>query len=188
MEGCTNPAKARRYCGTHYRQWWDGRKIGDIRPQGGSTEERFWSRVETGPSCWLWTGAQVTGGYGILLESGAEVRAHRLSYELHYGVIQEGLVIDHMCHNPACVNPSHLRAVPQQWNAQNLGKINSNSTTGVRGVSWNKARKLYVAYGSIDGKSHQIGYFSTLKEAGNAASDWRKKNYPGLLPQRADEP
>lgn len=42
--------------------------------------------------------------------------AHRAVYELLVGPIADGLVIDHLCRKPSCVNPSHLEAVTQSEN------------------------------------------------------------------------
>jgi hypothetical protein len=42
--------------------------------------------------------------------------AHRLSYEHHVGPIPDGMVLDHLCRNKACIRPSHLDPVPQRTN------------------------------------------------------------------------
>ena len=65
--------------------------------------------------CWDWVGYVLPGGYGQLGVEG-NVRAHRYYYELEYGPIPEGLVIDHLCCNPRCVRPDHLEAVTRREN------------------------------------------------------------------------
>lgn len=74
-----------------------------------------------GTPCWLWLGSGLASGYGTF---GVKVGhrkyrkplAHRWNYERHVGPIPEGLVIDHLCKTPACVNPAHLEAVTQREN------------------------------------------------------------------------
>lgn len=69
---------------------------------------RFWRRVLKSENCWLWTGSKNNHGYGVLCVHRKAMLAHRFSYALHLGEIQEGLDILHKCDTPACVNPDHL--------------------------------------------------------------------------------
>jgi hypothetical protein len=71
-----------------------------------------WDRVSKTESCWLWTGAVDSRGYGKL----ALTTAHRWFYMRLTGPILEGLQLDHTCRVPACVNPDHLEPVTQAEN------------------------------------------------------------------------
>jgi hypothetical protein len=83
--------------------------------------ERFWDKVIASPSgCWAWSGARTGLGYGTF---GNPTRlAHRVSYDALRGDLPDrrttGLVPDHLCRNPGCVNPAHLEAVPQRDNVR----------------------------------------------------------------------
>ena len=61
--------------------------------------------------CVLWVGRKDTNGYGRRRIQGREFYAHRLAYEAARGPIPAGLVIDHLCEAPACVNPDHMEPV-----------------------------------------------------------------------------
>lgn len=77
-----------------------------------TTEERFWRNVKRTDGCWLWQGARYRDGYGAF-KSGVMVRAHRYAYEQRVGPISVGQVVMHLCDNPLCVRPDHLRAATQ---------------------------------------------------------------------------
>lgn len=69
----------------------------------------------SGP-CVLWTMSLTPAGYGKKWHNGRLWLAHRLAYETEVGPIPEGLVLDHLCRNPACVNVEHLEPVTTREN------------------------------------------------------------------------
>ena len=91
----------------------------------------------SGPtSCWVWPGS-LRHGYGrVGLPDDTVVMAHRWVWERLRGPIPEGLVLDHLCRNRACVNPAHLEPVTDRVNI-------------LRGVGWAgiKARQTHCKRG-----------------------------------------
>lgn len=80
--------------------------------------ERFWVKVTRAgdDECWLWTGGTAGRGYGTFRVGSKMAYAHRISYDLAFGPIADGLDIDHLCGTPPCVNPRHLEAVTHREN------------------------------------------------------------------------
>jgi len=94
---------------------------------------RFWSYVEFTDTCWLWLAGKDREGYGVWTSPNSKSnRAHRWAWEwLHRRSIPDGLVIDHLCNNPSCVNPWHLKATTQRENvlrSAGVAAVNARKT------------------------------------------------------------
>jgi hypothetical protein len=88
--------------------------------------------------CWVWTGSVGNAGYGQVKMSGKTYNTHRLVWwilsrkhdELEpipqpgKARSQDGDILDHLCHNRLCSNPTHLEKISQSENV-------------IRGERWN---------------------------------------------------
>lgn len=173
FEDCGRGCKARGLCDAHYRQNLRGQSLRPLRPL--TLQERFWAKVnkDAPGGCWEWTAGATSKGYGAIGTGGRVKSAHRFSWELTNGPIPDGMAIDHRCANRRCVNPGHLRVLTVAQNNQHLTGPQKNTTTGVRGVYWNKEKKSWSVKVGLDGLQHWGGYHSTLHEAEAAAKALR---------------
>lgn len=117
VDGCDRPPHTRQMCNLHYKRLRKGKPL-DAPPRiVGDDGARFWQYVNKTETCWLWTGATITG-YGEFRMGDRPVLAHRLAYQWLVGPVPVGLELDHLCRTPACVNPAHLEAVSHGENVR----------------------------------------------------------------------
>jgi hypothetical protein len=149
-----------------------------VRVKYATDHDRFWAKVDKSGACWIWQASKNYEGYGKFNFHGKPRRAHRISYLWAYGDLPDDAEVDHACHQRACVNPAHLRAVTSSGNSQNLKGAYSNSKSGVRGVSWFRDRSVWKAEAALEGKRYFLGYYTDLREAEKVVVEWRRANMP----------
>lgn len=175
IDGCDAPSKVRGWCEIHYARWKTHGDPTKTRRILGDDAARVQTHFKKTPTCWIWTAAKSELGYGIIRVAGKNVPAHRFVYELHRGKIPSGLHIDHICHNPSCVNPSHLRPATDKENGENRGALNSNNASGYRGVHQPTGSKKWEARVMSNRKWHLLGRFDTPEEANEVATAKRNE-------------
>lgn len=173
IEGCDKPVKCRSLCQVHYDKKRRGGETLPERKVSIDAEDAIRKRTINVNGCMVWTGHLNVKGYGHININGSVVRVHRYVWEKANGPIPKGMVIDHKCHNRACLNLEHLRLATGYENQSNRSGANRNSTTGLRNVCLIKGKfQVRVHY---QGKTHRGGVFDDLNDAAVAAELLRKK-------------
>ena len=148
-----------------------------------------WAAEQQTDKCIEWPFSLTPSGYARVRYKGRRTSAHRIVLELSAG---EPPTPEHqaahapvICHNPACVNPRHLRWATRRENV--LDRIADGTMTGSPygvGVSRTGCRaKPWRAYAYVKPdngpkKYVHLGSFRTGKEAREARVKWELSPTP----------
>ena len=176
IDGCDNTTKGSRgFCGKHYQRF---QKYGD--PHAGIAKYSTWqealdNRVREDGDCLTWTGSKNQHGYGrAKVQNGGLRVVHHLAWERVHGPVPEGMEIDHVCFNRACVRLAHLRLVTKSENARHRQGAQPNSKSGVRNVHACKGGRWMVRL-KVAGKHQYFGSYDTIEEAEQVAIRARRE-------------
>jgi hypothetical protein len=112
------------------------------------------------------------GGYLVVGINSKLYQNHRIAFLHHHGYLPKFL--DHINGDGSDNRIINLRECAISQNNQNA-KLRSDNTSGIKGVSWDEARKKWMAQLSIDGKNQYLGRFKKLSKAESAVKIARKK-------------
>ncbi len=113
-------------------------------------------------------------GYLQIQIDGKSFLVHRLIYEHVHGPIPDGMVIDHINRDKKDNRIENLRLATISTNSHN-SSLRKDSTTGVKGVGFDKCCNKFRGEICVKGVRHKTKYFETLEEASKALEMLKKQ-------------
>ena len=118
-----------------------------------------------------------TDGYRQIMIASQTYRTHRLVYLYHFGYMPE--ILDHVNQNPTDNRIENLRPATRAENAYN-SKLRPDNTSGVKGVTWDKCKKKWVARVYANKTCVNLGRFVEMSDAILAVKAARRQ-YHGVF-------
>jgi hypothetical protein len=144
----------------------------------GTLQQRFEAKIYKTQTCWIWTGALIPKGYGMIGKDGGRELAHRVAYELFIGPIPEGMFVLHRCDNRRCVNPKHLFLGTNTDNMQDM--IAKGRARHIRGEECSFAklnaelvRSIRIDTRTCEAIATELGLSATTVERARSRKTWR---------------
>lgn len=130
---------------------------------------------------WKWCVAKVGKGgylYAVRASPKSENGVKKTTVRMHRVIMNAApdILVDHKKHNTLDNRKLNLRACNSQQNNSNTTPRNGCSSK-YKGVSFDKERKLWIAYIQIKSKRKQLGRFSDEKQAAICYNDNAKIHY-----------
>lgn len=190
VEGCKSKHHAKGYCGKHYAQLL---RCGHIKERTTFDKNNF-SIYDNYAEMYIYNvDSEIIAvvkididdiekikkykwclssyGYPISCINGRNISLHRFLLNPN-----DDRVVDHINGDTLDNRRSNLRICTQQENSMNK-KMNSNNTSGVKGVYWCKNANKWRAKIQVDGKEKHLGLFSNLEDAKKARELAEEKYY-----------
>lgn len=119
-------------------------------------------------------------GYAASARNGKTLFLSRYVYELNFGCIPEGMVIDHINRNRLDNRICNLRLCRQIDNAKNRSP--NKNRLGVTGVSYNRKRKRWTARITVNKKVIYLGSFDNILDAVSERRDAEERLFKEFRP------
>ncbi len=94
--------------------------------------------------CWVWKWSVERKGYASVRVNGRAQKAHRVSYELAKGPIPERAIIRHLCDDPACLNPDHLKVGTGSDNMRDMAASGNQGNQKLTIDEANEIRQIFA--------------------------------------------
>lgn len=94
---------------------------------------KFMRSIEFKNDCWIYRKGKDRKKYGRFYIGHKSLGAHRVSYLIFKGEIDDGLFVCHKCDNPSCVNPDHLWLGNNEQNMKDMDRKGRRKTCFING-------------------------------------------------------
>lgn len=125
-------------------------------------------------------------GYVIVNYKNKTYKLHRLAWYYVYGELPT-CNIDHINEVKDDNRIRNLRLDVHNRNTQNVSKLQSNNSSGYRGVSWAKHTNKWLASIKIKGRSKNLGYYDTPEEAYGVYITAKRKYHPFWVENKGEQ-
>ena len=113
-------------------------------------------------------------GYVLIKINKKLYKAHHIVWIFHYGYKPK--LLDHIDGNRSNNKICNLREATNAQNQFNR-KINANSKSGVRGVTWCKKSKKWKAQCGLNGKYYYFGVFDSVLDAKKVVQEFQQRHF-----------
>ena len=108
-------------------------------------------KTDNDEECWVWATSRDTSGYALLWWEGQQRRAARLLCAERGDALAADLVVMHICDNPPCMNPKHLKIGTVQDNV--LDAFSKGRRKGTKGQDSHRWGMGHMVAGEKQGRA-----------------------------------